>query len=80
MGRWMHPLAAALVAMLLIWAPAQTALATSPNSGYRSLLTGSTKISMIPPHVRPTLKAVSSLMPYRWSTGWPLAITSPASS
>src|SRR5262252_7295706 len=35
---------------------------------------------MIPPQVRPTLKAVSSLTPYRWSTGWPLAITSPVSS
>ena len=37
--------------------------ATSPSSGKCSLLTGSTKSSMMPPQVSPTSKAVSSLMP-----------------
>ncbi len=39
------------------------AAATSASPGKRSLLTGSTKSSMIPPQVSPTSNAVSSLMP-----------------
>ena len=39
------------------------AAATSPSPGKRSLLTGSTKSSMIPPQVSPTSNAASSLMP-----------------
>ncbi len=35
---------------------------------------------MIPPQVRPTLKAVSSLMPYLVEVAWPLMSTSVASS
>ena len=41
----------------------RTAAATSPISGYDSWLTGSTKMSMMPPQVRPTEKASSSDMP-----------------
>ena len=43
--------------------PACTAAATSASSANRSLLTGSTKMSMMPPQVRPTEKASSSLIP-----------------
>ena len=42
---------------------ARTAAAISPSSAKCFLLTGSTKMSMIPPQVRPTAKASSSLMP-----------------
>ena len=43
--------------------PAATASAISPSSGKVCLLTGWTKMSMMPPQVRPTEKAVSSLIP-----------------
>ena len=43
--------------------PDRTAAATSPSSGKVSWPTGSTKMSMIPPQVSPTEKAVSSLIP-----------------
>ena len=42
---------------------ALTAAATSPSSGKVLLLTGSTKMSMMPPQVRPTANASSSEMP-----------------
>src|SRR6185312_1849727 len=51
-----------------------------PSSGNVVLFTGSTKMSRMPPQVRPTANASSSLKPYRWSTGWPLSVTSVASS
>ena len=49
--------------------PRSTAAAISPSSGNVALLTGSTKMSRMPPQVRPTANASSSLKPYRWSTG-----------
>src|SRR5262249_1214604 len=70
-------------AMTVATAPgssARTAAATSPSSGNDCWLAGSTKISMMPPQVRPTANASSSLTPYRCSTGRPLALTSFASS
>ncbi len=59
---------------------ARTAAANSPSSGKDSWLAGSTKMSMIPPQVRPTAKASSSDMPYVCRTRCPLERTSPASS
>ena len=43
------------------------AAASSPNSGNVLRDTGSTKRSMIPPQVSPTVKASSSDTPYRWN-------------
>src|SRR5215469_881453 len=60
--------------------PALIAAATSASCGNCSLLTGSTKISMMPPQVSPTDSAVSSLTPYRCNTGWPVWQTCWASS
>ena len=60
--------------------PRSTASWMSPSSGKVALLTGSTKMSRMPPQVRPTANASSSLKPYRCSTGWPLPVTSVASS
>src|ERR1700722_7114321 len=52
----------------------------SPSSGNVVLFTGSTKMSRMPPQVRPTANASSSLKPYRCSTGPPVSVTSVASS
>jgi hypothetical protein len=54
--------------------------ATSPNSGKVAGPTGSTSTSRMPPQVRPTANASSSLTPYRWTTGSPDAITDCARS
>ena len=43
--------------------PRSTAAAISPSSGKVCLLIGSTKISRMPPQVRPTANASSSLTP-----------------
>ncbi len=43
--------------------PRSTAAAISPSSGKRVLFTGSTKMSRMPPQVRPTANASSSLTP-----------------
>ena len=60
--------------------PRSTAAAMSPSSGNVCLLTGSTKTSRIPPQVRPTANASSSLTPYVCSTGSPEEETSVPSS
>src|SRR5262249_18455189 len=53
---------------------------TSGSSGQVAAETGSTKTSMMPPHVRPTANASSSVTPYRCSTGRPDSTTSCARS
>ncbi|CNV36710.1 Uncharacterised protein [Mycobacterium tuberculosis] len=54
--------------------------ASSPSSGNVARDTGSTKTSMMPPQVRPTANAVSSLTPQCSSRGIPVWATSAASS
>src|SRR5689334_231997 len=54
--------------------------ATGPNPGTVARETGSTKTSMMPPHVRPTANASSSLTPYVCCTGSPVSIACCASS
>ena len=49
--------------------PAWIDAASAPNSGKVAARTASTKTSMIPPQVRPTVNASSSETPYRCSTG-----------
>src|SRR5680860_1350177 len=60
--------------------PASMSAASSSNPGKDARSTRSTNTSRMPPHVRPTANASSSLTPYRCSTGDPDAITSLPSS
>jgi hypothetical protein len=54
--------------------------ATAPSSGNVARDTASMNTSMMPPHVRPTANASSSLTPYRCSRGTPVRSTSVARS
>src|SRR6476661_5517258 len=55
--------------------PSAMSRRTPSSSTKRCRETGSTKMSMIPPQVRPTANASSSLIPYRTSTATPSPLT-----
>lgn len=60
--------------------PAAMSSRTAGSSGKVAGETGSTKTSMVPPQVRPTAKASSSLIPYWCSCGVIVRTTSRATS